>query len=132
MRSLDQQAPSRLDATHARHVQIHQHDIEIGARHDLERLLPRRRLSDDVHVHVGEHSTEPLSEERVVVDDDDWQGRSWRDRLADQGVDHALRPRRPCRERCRTCRRAPRTALLHRPEADATARRTRRSLDRRR
>jgi plastocyanin len=32
----------RLDATDARHVEVHQHDIGLGARDHLERLLPRR------------------------------------------------------------------------------------------
>jgi hypothetical protein len=63
--------PSRVDAAHPRHVQVHDDDVGSELAHDPHRLGAARRLADDLDSLLLEQVPEPGPEQIVVVDDQD-------------------------------------------------------------
>ena len=61
----------RLDTSHARHVQIHDHDVRRVLAHDLERLRPARGLADDVDALLLEQVAQTRAEQVVIVHEQD-------------------------------------------------------------
>ena len=68
------QPPRRLDAVHAGHADVHQHDVGVVRRGGGHRLLAGPRLGDDLD-RAGrlEHGLEARAHHRLVVGDDDAQ-----------------------------------------------------------
>ena len=65
------QLPGRLDPVHARHPDVHQHDIGQVAPRLLDGLLAGAGLGDDLDVAGAlEQGLEPRAEQRLVVGDD--------------------------------------------------------------
>ncbi|CEE69641.1 conserved hypothetical protein [Xanthomonas citri pv. citri] len=57
-----------FDPVHARHLQIHQHHVRAQARVAGHRLFAVFRFADHAHVVLGgEHGTEPIAQQRMVV-----------------------------------------------------------------
>jgi hypothetical protein len=65
------QAAGGLDASDAGHVEVHHHHVRSGRLHQLERGLPARGLPHDVEAPLAQQVAQALTEEVVVVDDDD-------------------------------------------------------------
>ncbi len=61
----------RFHAAHAGHVQIHHHDIRSHLADDVQGLLTRGRLPDDMDALVFQEVAKPTPEEIVVIDDQD-------------------------------------------------------------
>ena len=59
----------RVDAAHARHVQVHDDDVGSELAHDPHGLGAARRLADDLDSLLLEQVAEACPEQVVVVDD---------------------------------------------------------------
>ena len=72
--ALARQPPRRLDAVHARHADVHQHDVGRVGLGGRDRLLAGARLGHDLD-RAGrlEHRLEAGAHHRLVVGDDDAQ-----------------------------------------------------------
>src|SRR5436190_8438908 len=65
-------APGGLEAVHARHRQIHQHDVGLVLGYRRQRRLAVRSRGNDLHaVSGGEQLLEARAHDDVVVDDED-------------------------------------------------------------
>ena len=60
----------RLDAAHARHVEIHHDDVGRELAHDAHRLVSAGSFADDLHSLLLEQVAEARAEQVVVVDDE--------------------------------------------------------------
>ena len=65
--------PRRLDAAHARHVQVHDDDVRRELAHEPERLVAVGRLADDLDALLLEQVAQAGPEQVVVVDEQDAQ-----------------------------------------------------------
>ena len=61
----------RFHAAHARHVQVHHNDVWRHLANDVQGLLARGGLPDDLDAFVFQEVAKPTPEEIVVVDDQD-------------------------------------------------------------
>ena len=82
-------APRRLHAVHARHLEVHDDQVDRPVRRALDGLLPAARLLDDLDaLEVGlEHRAQEPAEAVVVVDEREPHVRSVPLRIGGETVD---------------------------------------------
>ena len=59
-----------IDAGDRLEIEVHQHDVELAAAYDLERLIAAPDEGDVVPIEL-EHARTPLPQRPVVIDDED-------------------------------------------------------------